>query len=193
MSAISALSPSNPALLVTTGPESAGKTTLARDLARHLHWPLVSEQSRPYLNELYLRQPAGSYTQADLLAIARQQWQTEQRLLTEGHGQLVCDTDLLVILVWSEVKYGYCEAALLELFERSLQVPRHYLLCAPDIPWEEDPLRESPHDRAALLQRYIDKLCNLGLSWQLLQGDPQQRLHQALEALPHALPVTPQA
>lgn len=179
-------SPSSPALLVTTGPESAGKTTLARDLARHLHWPLVSEQSRPYLNELYLHQPAGSYTQADLLAIARQQWQAEQALLAAGHQQLVCDTDLLVILVWSEVKYGSCEPALLELFERSLQVPRHYLLCAPDIPWEADPLRESPYDRATLLQLYVDKLRSLGLSWQLLQGDPQQRLQDALQGVQQA-------
>src|SRR5690606_1640318 len=113
--------------------ESAGKTTVALALCQQLQAPLVVEQSRPYLNKFYRHKPAGTYTQADLLSIAHQQWQAEQELLAEGHRLLVCDTDLLVILVWSEVKYGHCEKALLDLFEHSRQVPRHYLLCSPDI------------------------------------------------------------
>lgn len=170
-------------LLVTTGPESAGKTTLARDLSQHLQAPLVAEQSRRYLEQLYSR-GAAHYTQADLLEIAHLQRAAEQEAVEQQTPYVVCDTDLLVILVWSEVRYGHCDAALLDLFERSLRWPRHYLLCDPGIPWEADPLRENPHDRPALLQCYIAKLDALGLSWQLVSGSPSERLQGVLPHLP---------
>ncbi len=168
-------------ILVTTGPESSGKTTLARDLSAHLAAPLVQEASRDYLNALYARRPGEPYGQHDLLQIALLQLQQEQAALAQQPAKLVCDTDLLVILVWSEVKYGACERTLLHLFEQSLRLaPRHYLLCDHHIPWEPDPLREHPHARAELFQRYHAKLQQLELPFTLVSGTPQQRLQQAL-------------
>ena len=179
MAAMSNAPATNQRLLVTTGPESAGKTTLARELSRQLQTPLVTEQSRSYLERLY-NSGAAHYTKADLLEIAHLQHTAEREALASGTPLVVCDTDLLVILVWSEVRYGHCEPALLQLFERALHWPRHYLLCDPSIPWEADPLRENPHDRPALLQRYIDKLNTLRLPWQLVSGSPSERLQSAL-------------
>jgi nicotinamide riboside kinase len=171
--------------LVTTGPESTGKTTLATDLSRALGTPLVVEQSRGYLGHLYLSKPSGTYQQEDLLQIARLQVQAELQAEASGATHIVCDTDLLVILIWSEVKYGYCDPALLELFSYSVQRhPRSYLLCDPAIPWEPDPLRENPHDRAELFERYLDKLQTLELPYIWVAGDPQERLEQALDLAP---------
>lgn len=174
----------NSRILVTTGPESSGKTTLARDLSRQLQAPLVLEASRDYLNALYARRPGEPYRQHDLLQIARLQLQQEEAALAQPPARLVCDTDLLVILVWSEVKYGGCEPELLQLFEQSLRLaPRHYLLCDHHIPWEPDPLREHPHARGELFRRYCDKLQQLQLGFTLVSGTPQQRLQQALAVL----------
>lgn len=168
-------------ILVTTGPESSGKTTLARDLSLQLGAPMVTEASRDYLSTLYARQPGTAYQQSDLLEIARLQFQREQAALAQELPWLVCDTDLLVIVVWSEVKYGGCDPALLDLFSASLQqAPRHYLLCDHNIPWESDPLREHPFARAQLYQRYLDKLQQLDLAVTAVRGTPQQRLQQAL-------------
>jgi nicotinamide riboside kinase len=169
------------AIYVTTGAESSGKTTLARALAKALQAPLVLEASRDYLNALYARKPGAQYTQQDLLEIARLQLLREQEALRQQPAQLVCDTDLLVIVIWSEVKYGHCDAALLQLFEQSLQqAPRHYLLCDPGIPWEPDPLREHPHAREQLYQRYLQRLQDLGLQFSIMRGSPEERLQQAL-------------
>jgi len=176
-------------ILVTTGPESCGKTTLARDLSAHLEAPLVHEASRDYLNALYQQRPGEPYRQKDLLAIARLQVQCEQAAVAKCPSHLVCDTDLLVILVWSEVKYGSCDPALQALFEQSLRLgARHYLLCDHHIPWEPDPLREHPHARKQLFQRYLNKLQMLHLPHTQVSGPPPQRLQQALLALsvPHA-------
>lgn len=171
-------------ILVTTGPESSGKTTLARDLSLHMQAPLVTEASRDYLNALYAARPGTVYQQSDLLAIAKLQLQREQEALAPGPPCLVCDTDLLVIVVWSEVKYGSCEPALLDLFTQSLRLaPRHYLLCDHRIPWEPDPLREHPHARDMLYLRYLDKLALLDLKLTRVSGAPDERLRQALQSI----------
>lgn len=170
-------------LLVTTGPESSGKTTLASQISSTLYCPLVMEASRDYLNECYRTQPGYEYGQHDLLQIARLQWQREQAALQQATPFVVCDTDLLVIVVWSEVRYGHAEPALLELFKQSLAVaPRTYLLCDHHIPWEPDPLREHPHGRDMLAARYRDKLNELGVHHLLASGTPGQRLQQVLAA-----------
>src|SRR5690606_11319753 len=104
-------------LLITTGPESSGKTTLAQQLGAAFQAPLVGEASRDYLSALYAKHPGYRYTQDDLLHIARLQLTRERAALREGSSTLVCDTDLLVIVIWSEVVFGNCAPALLKLFE----------------------------------------------------------------------------
>ena len=58
--------------VVTTGPESSGKTTLAKALAEHYQIAWVPEYSRDYLNRL--NRP---YQEEDLLVIAKGQIQRE--------------------------------------------------------------------------------------------------------------------
>ena len=62
----------NSEIVVITGPESSGKTTLARQLAERWKAPLVKEVARDYL------QGKGSYQKSDLLKIAKLQYVTEQ-------------------------------------------------------------------------------------------------------------------
>src|SRR5690606_28548183 len=88
---------------------------------------------------------------------------------------------LLVILVWSEVVFGRIAPELLKLFEDSQQeLERRYLLCDwHGIPWEPDPLRENPHDRHLLYERYRDRLESFGLTYRSVGGDASARLRQA--------------
>ncbi|MEX2367263.1 MAG: ATP-binding protein, partial [Pseudohongiellaceae bacterium] len=91
---------------VTTGPESSGKTTLAGQLADYYRAPLVTEISREYLQKKMSAERHWRYDQNDLLTIAKQQNQLELNLGAYDPQAIVCDTDLLVLIVWSEVKYG---------------------------------------------------------------------------------------
>ena len=59
-------------IVVITGPESCGKTTLARQLADRWEAPLVNEAARDYL------QNKDSYQESDLLEIAKLQNAMEQ-------------------------------------------------------------------------------------------------------------------
>jgi nicotinamide riboside kinase len=171
-------------LLVTTGAESSGKTTLARQLSAALSAPLVLEASRDYLTALYARHPAYRYNESDLLHIAQLQRTREQEALRGNEPFVVCDTDTLVIIIWSEVVFGRCAPELRKLFDDALtQTPRHYLLCDWNgIAWEPDPLRENPHDRDKLFARYRDKLDALGLDYRIISGTKDERLQQAIDA-----------
>lgn len=164
-------------ILITTGPESCGKTTLASQLGEALHAPLVNEVARDYLNECYRRQPGYQYTQHDLLVIARLQHAREQQALSASPQYLVCDTDLLVIVIWSEVVFGSCAPEISELLQQALETTRRtYLLCDHHIPWCPDPLRVNPFDRDKLFARYLAKLENMGANFVTACGNESERL-----------------
>ena len=87
-------------IVCLTGSESTGKTTLARALAQFYRAPVVKEAARGYL--------AGraNYGQDDVRAIACEQLRLEANALADDARLVICDTDLLVIRIWWEVKYG---------------------------------------------------------------------------------------
>ncbi|MFT5937302.1 MAG: nicotinamide riboside kinase [Pseudohongiellaceae bacterium] len=168
----------NTQILVITGPESSGKTTLASQLSNHWRIPLVPEASRDYLKG------RSSYQQCDLLEIAKQQYKKEQALLSNSPKRIICDTDLLVIIIWSEVKYGHCDPWIYTAFERSVKhkaSSRIYYLCDYQIPWQADPLRENPNNRDELFKLYVQKLEQYKLDFKIVKGEPQIRLQQVLD------------
>ena len=164
-------------IVVITGPESSGKTTLANQLAEYWKTPLVGEVARDYLNG------KDSYQRRDLLEIAKQQHKQEQQLLSNFPDKIVCDTDLLVIMIWSEVKYGQCDPWIYDAFDHSIKqkaFSRYYYLCDSTIPWQADRLRENPDNRHELFNLYLQKLEEYQLSHSIVKGEPQERLRQVL-------------
>ena len=180
-------------IVCLTGAECSGKTSLAEALAHSYGAPLVPEAARGYLERRQLalsKAGAGETAQAgdqtayrkdDVLAIAREQVRLERAALAEAPPLLICDTDLLVIQVWWEVKYGPLPDELRQaLAERS---PRAYLLTRPDIPWTPDPLRESGGDRDGLHLRYRRLLAGGDYPYTELDGDRGARLAAAKAAI----------
>ena len=136
----------DPLIVCLTGSESTGKTTLATALANHYDAPLVPEVARRHLT------PNRPYGPKEVLAIAREQVCLEAEALAGSPRLVVCDTDLLVIQIWWQVKFGVLpEELAAALAGRSV---RAYLLTRPDIPWVPDPLRETGGERSDLHRRY---------------------------------------
>ena len=93
--------------VVLYGPESTGKSTLARALADHFNTVFVEEYSRVYAEELALKNQL--LTKNDVEHIARGQMKLENEMLAKANNLLICDTDLLETKVYSELYYdGYC-------------------------------------------------------------------------------------
>ncbi len=168
-----------PPLIVITGPESTGKTTLASRLAAELGLPLVSELARERLADAESR-----YTEADVYRLAILQYR-QQMEVTIRHPLVLADTDLLTYRIWLDVRFGGCASWLQALHTRSSQV--HYLLCTPDLPWIADPLRENPHDRQMLFESHLTILNNESWPYTIVSGIGQERTEMAWAAIRNLL------
>ena len=173
--------------IVLTGAESAGKTTLAEAIARALDVPWVPEFARSYLES------RRGYDRDDLLSIAAGQ-QAAESAIAAREPLVVADTDLLVIRVWSAVKYGSVDARIDAAVRRQLaEARRFYLIPRPDIPWQPDRLREHPTSRDTLHRMHLDLLDELGLDHVELTGSHGERLATALTEIGRRADVTRRA
>lgn len=163
-------------VIVVTGPESTGKTALCQELARHLQGIWVPEYARKHLLE-----NGPEYESTDLLFIAEQQMKHIDEAIQKNHSWVICDTDWLTIVIWSQVKYGQVDERILHW--NSAFQPDLYLLCEPDIPWEHDPFREHPNHREEIYSLYFNLLNKLQLNYSVVNGLHSNRLQSALRAL----------
>lgn len=162
-------------LVCATGPESSGKSSLSLRLAHHLGGVWVPELARSLLPRMLVD---GGYTINEVEAIARAQQAAEHSALAAGHRLVVADTDLTVIAVWCDVRFARIPQLVLDGLECA--PARLSLLCAPDLPWQADDLRENPHDRDELFERYVALLNSLGWRYRTITSVGESRFQQAL-------------
>ena len=170
--------PTNCIKVVLFGPESTGKTTLSRQLARYYNSVWVREYAREYLqnkwnNERKICEPI------DLLPIASGKMALENELAKKTDSVLICDTDLLETKVYAEAYYsGVCDP-LLEKYalENTYDL---YFLTYIDTPWEADDLRDKPQEREAMFKVFEMALKKYNRPYVLLKGDKKERLETAV-------------
>jgi NadR type nicotinamide-nucleotide adenylyltransferase len=162
--------------ILLTGPESSGKTTLAKQLADHYASLWRPEYAREYLTLL-----GRAYTIDDLTTILREQQQRQAAMLSTAPDLLFCDTGPEVLYIWSKAKYSQVAPEIIQQLTQE-----HYdlrLLCYPDLEWEADLLRETPkaEDRLALWQEYVALHEQHGWDYTVIIGE--NRLEQAIAAV----------
>jgi NadR type nicotinamide-nucleotide adenylyltransferase len=158
------------------GPECTGKTDLSKFLANHFKTTCVEEYARAYLTKL-----GKPYTQPDLIKIAHGQLRMEDEWLRESNKIMICDTNLIVIKIWSEHKYGVCDPEILEkMAERKYDL---YLLTNIDLPWEDDPQREHPGKREHFWKIYQDEVAKTNVPFIEISGQGDSRRKKAIEAI----------
>jgi NadR type nicotinamide-nucleotide adenylyltransferase len=164
--------------IVVIGPESTGKSTLSEALAQALHTSWAPEYARQYLEE-----HGPGYVEDDLLAIARGQVAAEDAQALLAHQYLICDTDLHVVKVWAEYKYGRVHPWIVEeIARRKYDL---YLLTDIDLPWQDDPLREHPQPemRQYFYEVYRKIVADSGVPFVEIRGGERERLQTALHAI----------
>ena len=155
------------------GPESTGKSTLAKQLAEHFHTVFVPEYARQYLNEL-----DRDYEFLDLKKIAKGQMALEKEKIKHGNKLIFCDTELTVLKIWSELKYGKCDPWILNSLAK--QEYDLYLLMDTEIDWSPDPLREHQHLRDNLLELYKIELNERQIPFKIISGTGDKRFSNAI-------------
>ncbi|MBU2939009.1 ATP-binding protein [Lacinutrix sp. C3R15] len=173
--------PSNCIKVVLFGPESTGKTTLSRQLARHYNSVWAPEYAREYLQNKWNNERK-TCEPKDLLPIAIGQMNLENSLAKKTDSVLICDTNLLETKVYSETYYsGVCDS-IIEKFALENKYDLYFLTYI-DTPWEADDLRDKPEERLAMFQAFQETLIKYNKPYVLLKGDIQTRLKIAINQI----------
>ena len=158
------------------GPESTGKSELCQHLARHYDTEWVPEYARFYIDRL-----DRDYEQYDLKSIAEGQLSWEDEKAEYANKYLICDTNLIVIKIWSDHKYGETDEWIEEqLMSRSYDF---YLLANIDLPWRPDPQRETPEMRKHFFDIYKNYLEEKQLPYAIVSGIEGERKKCAVDAI----------
>jgi NadR type nicotinamide-nucleotide adenylyltransferase len=171
--------------IVIYGPESTGKTTLAKALANEYKTNWVPEFARDYLQDKW--DLTGEVcTKEDLIQIVKGQIDAENKLTSTANDFLFCDTNVLVTKVWSETHFkGFCDSRIKQ-WANSFHYD-YYFLTHIDVPWQEDDLRDRPDDREDMFDSFIESLLNKNLPFTILKGTHESRMKQAQKVLKNLL------
>ena len=184
---------SEPLRIAVYGPESTGKTELAARLAAHFRAPLVSEYARERWDE------QGALTLEDMVPVAREQWRREDAavaglqsdpcLISKGGsgppGLVICDTEALTTMLWSDVLYGTTPDEVRRGAEKRCRAYALYLLLDIDVPFAPDPQRcfPDPADREKAMRIWRGALDRRNLPYVLIQGSWAERERAAIAAI----------
>lgn len=171
--------------LVVTGSESTGKTTLAALLAQSLRSAWVPEYARSYAQRVQRPLTAhdvSAIAHGHLKAAAAAAGEWRARFAARADAPpLILDTDLLSTVVYARHYYGGCPAWI----EEAARTHRGelYLLCAPDLPWVADGVRDQPHAREALHAAFEATLEEFGATVAPVSGVDDLRRSRALSSI----------
>ena len=175
------------------GPESTGKTLLAEKLAQHFDAALVAEYAREFWDR------HGIITLEDIPGIAREQWRREDAaalLRQDRSGQaapplLICDTEALTTVLWSDLLYGTCPEDIRRGADNRAKHYALYLLLDIDVPFAPDPQRCFPDeaDREKAMRIWRGALERRQLPFVVIRGDWAHREQAAIAAVQALLPA----
>ena len=159
------------------GPESTGKTTLAKQLAAHFDTVWAPEFARDYLQEKWNTKKEICALE-DLLPIAIGQMQLENEALQKANTYLFADTCLMITKVFSEMYYGFCDAKL----DKAARKHKYdlFFLTDVDVPWEQDDLRDAPNNRVETFEKFKTALIENNKPFIVLSGDAEMRFQKAI-------------
>jgi len=159
------------------GPESCGKSYLAEKLAEHFQTVFVEEYGRTYCEKYGM-----DSTELDFAHVAGGQLYREDEMALKANRLLFCDTELIVTQVWSEIYFaGKCQPWI--FWADHARRYDLFLLCAPDIPWVNDGLREYEGQREWMFERLRQELESRGHRYEIIQGGFETRMSHAIEAV----------
>lgn len=171
----------HPLRVVIFGPESTGKTSLARFLSTALGEPCSPEHVRHYWDA-----HGGVIGPGDLEAIALGQAAGEDRALAAASRVCILDTDLLTCVIWDDLLFpGRCPDWVRGEAERRAEATDLFLLCVTDVPFEPDPQRcfPDPEGRSMCMRLWRDMLVSRGLPFVEITGEWATRERTALGAV----------
>ncbi|MEK6782067.1 MAG: multifunctional transcriptional regulator/nicotinamide-nucleotide adenylyltransferase/ribosylnicotinamide kinase NadR [Bacteroidota bacterium] len=148
------------------GPESTGKSTLAKKIAGFYNTESVPEVAREIVT-------SNDFTMDDIVKIGHAQIQRTLEKTKTANKVLFCDTDLITTQI-------YCRHYLKDvppvLFELEKQIKYNlYFLFEPDVPWVADGLRDLGERRMEMFEVFKMELDKRNIHYIPVKGNWQER------------------
>ena len=166
-----------PKIIVITGAESTGKSTLTERLASHFEVPFVPEIAREYVEGLNRK-----YNYTDIENIAKIQIAQFSKISNSDTPYIFLDTWLIVTKIWFEFVYNKIPGWLTKEIEKT-KIDL-FLVCDIDLPWVYDPVRENGGENRKILQnKYIENITRYKFDYRIISGVGDERFYRALNIL----------
>ncbi|MBS1487807.1 MAG: ATP-binding protein [Bacteroidetes bacterium] len=148
------------------GPESTGKSTMAKHFASLYHTEFVPEVSREMIT-------TNHFTVDDIIRIGKAQTERIKNKLTTANQILFCDTDLITTQIYSRKYLGVVPAILYEL-EKEITYDQYFLFDI-DVPWVADGLRDLGNERETMMNIFKEELAKRNIRPVLIRGSWHER------------------
>ncbi len=148
------------------GPESTGKSTMAKRMAELYQTEFVPEVAREIIT-------SNDFTVDDIIKIGHAQTQRIIDKTKTANKLLFCDTDLITTEIYSKIYLNEVPAVLFAL-EKQVQYDLYFLFDI-DVPWVEDGLRDLGTKREEMRNRFQRELEIRNISYILVPGRWEER------------------
>jgi NadR type nicotinamide-nucleotide adenylyltransferase len=176
---------SNILKIVLFGPESTGKTTLCKELAKQYNTVWAPEFARDYLQKKW-NDAAIICEIKDIIPIAIGQTKLENDLLIKANKIIFCDTNILETKIYAEAYYKNYSDKTLNTAVDNLNYS-FYFLTDIDVPYEQDDLRDREDQRQEMFDLFKKGLEKQASGYQVLSGSLEKRLYTAKKIIDQLL------
>lgn len=170
--------------VVFVGAESTGKSTLAEYLAR-----VYDTVSVPEIGRFIWEEKGGKLDADDYVDIALKHRQAEDEAQARAQRYLFVDTNALTTLLLGTQFRQVGDpppAALLDCADDCRARYAYTFVCADDIPYEEQDVRENEAWRGRIQQLVLDDLAARGIAYTIVRGSIEERARQVRRVLDRA-------
>lgn len=164
----------NVKLICFYGPESTGKSTMAKKMATHYQTEFVPEVAREIVS-------SNNFTLDDIVRIAKAQNERVKEKMKTANRFLFCDTDLITTQIYCRHYLKTVPSILYEL-EKEIKYDQYFLFDI-DVPWVADGLRDLGANRKEMFQTFEMELCKRKISYQTISGAWHEREEELTRVL----------
>jgi HTH-type transcriptional regulator, transcriptional repressor of NAD biosynthesis genes len=161
------------------GPESTGKSVMAKRMAEYYKTEFVPEVARELIT-------SNSFNREDIIVIGRSQTERIFQKARKANKILFCDTDLITTQIYSREYLSVVPPVLYEL-EKMVEYDLYFLFDI-DVPWVDDGVRDlgSQNNRERMYFVFKNELEKRGIKYIKVEGDWEEReaiIHQHIKRL----------
>jgi HTH-type transcriptional repressor of NAD biosynthesis genes len=150
------------------GPESTGKSFMAKKMAEKYKTEFVPEVARELIT-------SNHFNREDIIMIGRAQTERIFQKARKATKILFCDTDLITTQIYSRQYLKVVPPVLYEL-EKMVEYDQHFLF-GTDVPWVSDGLRDLGDEkkREEMYEVFKNELDRRSIAYVKVQGDWEER------------------